>query len=233
MRPFLFRIALVILVLAPATVSAQLRDTFSEDIDERGGGDRTRAMGVVYDSRGAPLTGVQIWVMNDNAPADRIRGRARKTGEYLVRDVGRLYQPEDIQGIALRLRFEVDGYLPVEAVAPVERNGLVEIYPVMWREDEGPSETDTRRLMLTGRVVNSKGKGIKGAAIAITDTTGSALGIETTTLKNGSYRLLLWDVPEVIVVTVTAAGEEQRHTLSLQGEARHDLLTVAERSFDF
>ncbi len=185
-----------------------------------GGRDNTRVQGTVFDSSGQPMPEVQIWAQNHNAPADRVRGRTRKTGSYLVRNLIRLYTRDDVYGLTMRMRFEKAGYKTVEAVADVEKNGLTRLFPIMYREDEEPKLSGFCAV-LTGTVANAKGKGIKGATVKVT---GGDFAAETTTVGGGEYEVVLWNAPGEVTVMVDSAKGSRQTAVTIQPAPRPDVL---------
>ncbi|MCY3964861.1 MAG: carboxypeptidase-like regulatory domain-containing protein [Acidobacteria bacterium] len=159
-----------------------------------GGRDNTRVFGTILDSSGQPLSDVDIWLQNDNSPAARVRAKGRKTGTYLLRNMGRLYSRDDYEGIVLRITFERDGYRSVLTRVAVQRGGSQQVYPILFREGES-METKGVRTVLVGRVEDKRGKAVKGGGeVTITSGDGefSAAGpIE----KNGEFAVVLWDAP--------------------------------------
>lgn len=162
-----------------------------------GGRDNTRVFGTILDSTGEPLPDVDIWLQNDNSPAARVRAKGRKTGTYLLRNMGRLYSRDDFEGIVLRITFERDGYRSVLTRVAVQRDGTQQVYPILFREGES-MEPEGIRTVLVGRVENKRGKAVKGGGeVTITSGDGefAAAGpIE----KNGEFAVVLWDAPERI-----------------------------------
>ncbi|MCY3971759.1 MAG: carboxypeptidase-like regulatory domain-containing protein [Acidobacteria bacterium] len=160
-----------------------------------GGRDNTRVFGTILDSSGQPLSDVDIWLQNDNSPAARVRAKGRKTGTYLLRNMGRLYSRDDYEGIVLRITFERDGYRSVLTRVAVQRGGSQQVYPILFREGES-MEPEGVRTVLVGRVEDKRGKAVKGGGeVTITSGDGefSAAGpIE----KNGEFAVVLWDAPE-------------------------------------
>jgi hypothetical protein len=167
--------------------------------------DNTRVHGTIFDSSGDPLTGVQIWVMNDKAPANRVRAKGRKTGSYLVRGLPRLYTRDDVYDIDLRVLFEKDGYQSVETVVHVQKDAVAQVYPIMLREGETDPRTSMSAL-LVGQVVDDKGKPVKSAKLRFSAVSeGGDLDIETTAEKDGTFEVLLWQAPQQVKVEVTSS----------------------------
>lgn len=197
--PLLFIPLLVLAVPAlaqdpgPANVGADLRG--GDVTGAVGGRDNTRVFGTILDSSGNALPDVDIWFQNDNMPAPRLRAKGRKTGTYLLRNMGRIFSRDDYEGITLRVTFERNGFRSVIARVAVQRDGSQQLYPVLFREGEA-MESQGIRTVLAGRVQNSRGKPVKGGGeITITsgDGTFQASGpIE----KNGEFAIVLWDAPE-------------------------------------
>ncbi|MEE2775929.1 MAG: carboxypeptidase-like regulatory domain-containing protein [Acidobacteriota bacterium] len=208
---------------APAGAGGDSRgDNVEGNIGSR---DNTRAYGTVYDPAGKVLGKVDVWVMNDNAPAARMRLKSRPTGSYQVRNVGRLYNQDDIYGIVLRLRFEAPGYRTAEYIVPVERNEIVWLHPVMWPEDQEPSD-DVRRVMVMGRLRNAKGKKIKDGSIVVTSPHDASLRVEVAAAKDGSFEALLWNAPSRITVQASAGAVTGEKKLDVSAATRHDLVTI-------
>lgn len=202
-------------------------------VDAAGFRDNTRVKGTVFNSQGEPMPMVEMWVMNDNSPADRMRMRTRGSGEYLVRSVGRLYTRDDMSGITLRISFELPGYRSAEIRTAVESNGLVNVSPILWRENEDPSQMTEWCLILRGKVTNAKGKGIRDVVVSVTDPAGSGLNVQATTEKNGTYEALLWSVPSILSISANSGGVEQQQTLSLEGSPRTDVVAMIGQDFTF
>ncbi len=187
--------------------------------------DNTRVMGTVYDSQGNPLPKVAIWVANDEIPATRMRSRTRPDGGFLVRSIQRLYtdRPEDRLGIVLRLTFEKEGFRTLVVVAPVARNSLLDVLPVLWREGETP-QLDGWCALVQGTVTSAGGKGVKNSTVAITSPLDPDLRVETETDKSGSYRVLIWNAPASLTVTAMAGGLSTAKDLNLVGTPRTDMV---------
>ncbi len=160
-----------------------------------GGRDNTRVFGTILDSSGNPLSDVDIWLQNDNSPAARVRAKGRKTGTYLLRNMGRLYSREDYEHIVLRITFERNGYRSVLTRVSVQRDGAQQVYPILFREGES-MEPEGVRTVLVGRVEDKRGKAVKGGGeVTVTSGDGdfTAAGpIE----KNGEFAVVLWDAPD-------------------------------------
>ena len=176
---------------------------------------------------------VEMWVMNDDSPADRLRMRTRGSGEYLVRSVGRLYTQDDVYGINLRISFEAPGYRTAEIRTAVESNALVDVYPILWKESEDPSQMTEWCLILRGKVSNAKGKGIRDVTVTVSDPAGSDLNVQATTEKSGIYEVLLWRVPSTLRITADFGGVEQQETLSFEGSPRTDVVAMIGQDFTF
>lgn len=165
-----------------------------------GGRDNTRVVGTILDSSGNPMSDVDIWYQNDNMPAPRLRAKGRKTGTFLLRNMGRVFSREDYEGIVLRITFERDGHRSVVARVAVQRDGLQQVFPILFREGES-MEAEGVRTVLVGRVENKRGKPVKGGGeVAITSGDGefTATGpIE----KNGEFAVVLWDAPARVNAT--------------------------------
>ena len=177
----------------PVNVGGDLRG--GDVTGSAGGRDNTRVIGTILDSSGKPMSDVDIWYQNDNMPAPRLRAKGRKTGTYLLRNMGRVYSREDYEGIVLRITFERNGHRSVVARVAVQRDGAQQVYPILFREGES-MEAEGIRTVLVGRVENKRGKPVKGGGeVTITSGDGdfSATGpIE----KNGEFAVVLWDAPE-------------------------------------
>ncbi len=223
--------ALFALLLLTAAAGAQ--NPGAADVWDQGGAetgasnrDNTRTYGTVYDPAGNPMPKVDVWIVNDNAPAHRVRAKTRATGVYQIRNMGPLYNRDDVYGIVLRLSFKTPGYQSAEYVVPVERNEIEWLYPILWPEGEEPA-ADTRYVMVSGRLVNAKGKKVKGGTVAITSPDDSSLNLEIAADKAGNFQALVWDAPQRINVQATApgAGTGER-SIDLSTATRHDLVTV-------
>ena len=170
--------------------------------------DNTRAYGTVLDSSGSPLANVDIWVSNHNAPANRVRAKNRKTGTFLLRNIGRLYTIDDFGGITLRLLFERDGYRSVQTTVGVQRDGIGTLYPVLFIESE-KVELPGVCAVLVGTVVNAKGKGLKAPTIQVRTLEGDEI-VKVTGEKKGDYEVLLWNAPQrVRLIVESALGEKE------------------------
>ena len=191
--PLLLVSASVLAQEGPVNAGADLRG--GDVTGAVGGRDNTRVFGTILDSSGNPLPDVDIWFQNDNMPAPRLRAKGRKTGTYLLRNMGRIFSRDDYEGITVRVTFERNGFRSVIARVAVQRDGSQQLYPVLFREGEA-MESQGIRTVLAGRVQNSRGKPVKGGGeITITsgDGTFQASGpIE----KNGEFAIVLWDAPE-------------------------------------
>ena len=160
-----------------------------------GGRDNTRVHGTILDSAGNPLSDVDIWYQNDNMPAPKLRAKGRKTGTYLLRNMGRVFSREDYEGIVLRITFERNGYRSVVARVAVQRDGTQQVYPILFREDES-MEPEGVRTVLIGRVENKRGKAVKGGG-EVTVTSGDGSFEATGKIeKSGDFAVVLWDAPE-------------------------------------
>ena len=169
-----------------------------------GGRDNTRVHGTILDSSGNPLSDVDIWYQNDNSPATRLRAKGRKTGTYLLRNMGRIYSREDYEGIVLRVTFERDGYRSVVARVAVQRDGAEQFFPILFREGES-MEASGVRTVLVGRVEDKRGKPVKGGG-EVTVTSGDGTFEATAEIeKNGNYAVVLWDAPERVNVSFNMA----------------------------
>ena len=216
--------ALLVLFVAPAAF-AQLPEG-SDLARNLRDADNTRVTGVVYDPDGQPLNKVNVWLFNDRAPANPLRARTRKSGLFLVRNLTNIYREEDVHGIYLRARFELEGYQPVEAKLAVERDQLGQVHPIMWPEGTQP-QVDGICVLVTGTVSSGpKKKGVRGATVRITAADAPDLLVETVADKSGYYEALLWDVPEVVNVHIEGNGMVNEVNLRLAGDHRPDLVAV-------
>ena len=187
------------------------------------GRDNTRVFGSILDSSGNPMSDVDIWYQNDNMPAPRLRAKGRKTGAYLLRNMGRVFSREDYEGIVLRITFERDGHRSVVARVAVQRDGSQQVYPILFREGES-MEAEGVRTVLVGRVEDKRGKPVKGGGeVTITsgDDSFSAAGpIE----KNGEFAVVLWDAPERVNVSFRMTkGGVRDEVLELRASPQPDL----------
>ena len=206
--PFLFFLLLLVSSAAsaqdpgPANVGADLRG--GDVTGAVGGRDNTRVFGTILDSAGNPLPDVDIWFQNDNMPAPRLRAKGRKTGTFLLRNMGRIFSREDYEGLTVRVTFERDGYRSVIARIAVQRDGSQQLYPILFREGES-TEPAGIRTVLAGRVQDRRGKPVKGGGevtVASGDGSFQASGpIE----KNGEFAVVLWDAPERVNVSFDMA----------------------------
>ncbi|HVS14394.1 MAG TPA: carboxypeptidase-like regulatory domain-containing protein [Thermoanaerobaculia bacterium] len=222
---------LAVALLAAGLVSArQLPEPDNVGTDGTGtitDRDNTRVQGIAYDPEGNPLADVQIWVANHDAPAERQRTRTRKTGTYLARNLGPLFTEFNVQGVSLRLTFEKDGHQTVEATVGVRKNELGTLHPILWPQGVGP-EMDGVCVVLTGRVTDARGKPARNATVKVASAEDPALALETTTAKDGSYELLLWNVPRQVRLEVNAPGEAPfTQPIALSEPTRLDLVQVA------
>ena len=151
-----------------------------------GGRDNTRVFGTILDSGGNPLPDVDIWYQNDNMPAPKLRAKGRKTGAYLLRNMGRVYSREDYEGIVLRITFERDGYKSVVARVKVQRDGAQQVYPILFREGES-MEAEGVRTVLIGRVEDKRGKPVKGGG-EVTITSGDGAFSTTRSRRTANSR---------------------------------------------
>ena len=189
--------------------------------------DNTRAYGTVFDVEGNPVPKVDVWVVNDNAPATRLRAKSRSNGVYQVRNVGRLYNTDDIYGIVLRLRFEAPGYEPTEIKVPVEKNALAWVYPILKPKGQPDAGPEGRCIMLRGAVTNDRGKPVKGASVVVTSPDDASLRVEADAPK-GEYELLIWDAPERIHVEVSSGDGSGSKGLDLTGAMPDNLVAVVD-----
>ena len=210
-------------VLAGSSLSAQQPDTRGADISgvtrDR---DNTRVQGTVLDSSGQPLNEVQIWVTNHEAPADRVRAKTRKTGEYLVRNLARLYTRDDLYGITLRVTFERNGYRPVEVAVAVEKNGIQRLLPILHREDEAVEMTGVSAL-LAGTVTNARGKPVKSGTVRVT-ARGGAEALAESAIAKGEFEALLWQAPSQVTVLVSSPLGDKEMEVDLQPPPRPDVV---------
>ena len=188
-----------------------------------GGRDNTRVFGTILDSSGNPLSDVDIWYQNDNSPAFRLRAKGRKTGSYLLRNMGRLYSREDYEGIVLRLTFERDGYRTNLVRVSVQRDGTQQVYPILFRDGES-MEPEGIRTVLVGRVQDKRGKAVKGGG-EVTVTSGDGTFEATGPIeKNGEYAVVLWDAPEIVNTSFKLAkGGVRDEIVNLKASPRPDL----------
>ena len=197
----------LVLLATPLVAQDSGQDMRGADISGGiGDRDNTRVHGTILGSDGEPMPGVQIWVMNDNAPANRVRANSRKTGTFLVRGLPRLYTRDDVSDITLRVLFEKTGYESVEAVGQVNKDAVLTIFPVMFKEGEADPRTRMTAL-LTGKVVNPKGRPIKDAVLQITDPLGE-LDLTVEAERDGTFEILLWEAPGEVDITVTSGKGE-------------------------
>ena len=218
----------VLAALVPLTaVSAQeVTSDVSQGADISGAvtdRDTTRVFGTIYDSSGTPQSRVDIRVFNDQAPANEVRTRSRKTGSYVARNFGRLYTERDLYGLKVRVRFEAAGFKPSEIVSAVEKNNGLELNPILWREGEQPA-MDGWCLVLTGQLTNAKGKKVKDGAVRITSPDDPALDVEAEVDKGGNYRAMIWNGPGKLQLEATGNGATETLPLSLDGQPRYDLV---------
>ena len=188
-----------------------------------GGRDNTRVIGTILDSSGNPMSDVDIWYQNDNMPAPRLRAKGRKTGTYLLRNMGRIYSREDFEGLVVRITFERDGHRSVVARVAVQRDGVQQVYPILFQEGES-MEADGIRTVLVGRVEDKRGKAVKGGGevtISSGDGSFSATGpIE----KNGEFAVVLWDAPERVNASFKMTkGGVRDEILELRASPQPDL----------
>ncbi len=187
-----------------------------------GGRDNTRVVGTIFDSSGNPMSDVDIWYQNDNMPAPRLRAKGRKTGAYLLRNMGRVYSREDYEGIRLRITFERDGYKSVVARVAVQRDGFQQVYPILFREGES-MEAEGVRTVLIGRVEDKRGKPVKGGG-EVTITSGDGAFSTTGPIeKNGEFAVVLWDAPERVNVSFKTTKGVRDEILELKPSPQPDL----------
>ena len=182
---------------------------------EAGAGDNTRLMGTAFDLEGNPMSDVLIWVVNDDAPAFRVRSKSRKTGNYLVRGMGGLYPRVDQTGIVARASYEKEGYEIVEARVPLNRNAFERVYPILAPAGQKPA-IEGVCAVLVGTVSNRKGKGVKGAVVEIRDG-GEIIATSEETKKNGEFEILIWhSVAEVDLVISAPGGDPEITPITLE-----------------
>ena len=188
-----------------------------------GGRDNTRVVGTILDSSGNPMSDVDIWYQNDNMPAPRLRAKGRKTGTYLLRNMGRVFSREDYEGIVLRITFERDGHRSVVARVAVQRDGLQQVFPILFREGES-MEAEGVRTVLVGRVENKRGKPVKGGG-EVTITSGNGEFTATGPIeKNGEFAVVLWDAPARVNATFKMTkGGVRDEILELTASPQPDL----------
>ncbi len=219
---FLVPFLLVGSLLIPGVVLAQ--DTRGADVSGAvRGRDNTRVFGTILDSSGRPLPDVDIWFQNDSMPAPRLRAKGRKTGAFLLRNMGRIYSREDYEGITVRVTFERDGYRSVVVRVAVQRDGAQQVYPILFREGESMAAAGIRTV-LVGRVQDRRGKPVKGGGeVRVTSGEGSfeANGrIE----KNGEFSVVLWDAPERVNASFSLAkGGVRNEIVELQPSPQPDI----------
>lgn len=225
--PLLFGLTLLIAGPAlgqdpgPANVGADLRG--GDVTGAVGGRDNTRVVGTILDSSGKPLPDVDIWYQNDNMPAPRVRAKGRKTGTYLLRNMGRVYSREDYEGIVLRITFERDGYRSVVARVAVQRDGVQQVFPILFQEDES-MEAAGIRAVLHGRVENKRGKPVKGGGEITISSADGAFNATGSIEKNGEFAVVLWDVPERVNATFTMTnGGVRDEIIELKASPQPDL----------
>ncbi len=231
-RRVLFPMLLAAFVLIPAGAAlAQDPGAVNVGSDLRGGDvtgsaggrDNTRIFGTIFDSSGNPLPDVDIWYQNDNMPAPRLRARGRKTGSFLLRNMGRIFSREDYEGLVVRTTFERNGFETVVVRVSVQRDGSQQVYPILFREGES-TEVSGVRTVLTGQVRNKRGKPVKGGGeVLVTAGDGS---FETTGVveKNGEFAVVLWDAPEIINASFQMRkGGSRDEIIELQPSPRADV----------
>ena len=225
-RALIIPVTLLATALVAPPLSAQVdRDNFAQR-------DTTRVGGTIYDSQGSPIPKVELWVMNDNAPADRTRGRARATGTYLVRGLGRLFTDRDMEGIMLRLTYSAAGYESVTHTIAAPVNNYSELFPILAK----PGEDLTAMgwcLLLRGQVSRGGKKGIRDAAITVTSPDEPGLNVQATTEKDGTYEALLWNVPASLVITASSGGTEKTEDMLIGGEPVPNRVSVLQQDFSF
>ncbi len=224
--PFVIAIAWMAFALVTPPLAAQVN---TDNIAQQ---DSTRGGGVIYDSQGNPMPKVEMWIQNDNAPADRARGRSRATGAYLVRGIGRLFTERDMAGIMLRLTFEAEGFesLVLRVAAPV--NTYTELSPILAKPGEDLSAMRPC-LMLRGKVSRGGKKGIRDVVVTVSSPDDPELAVQATTAKDGTYEVLLWGAPPSLVVTATNGSDEQTKETSTGGQPVHDRVSVIQQDFAF
>lgn len=183
----------------------------------------TRVYGTVYDSRGEPLPDVDIWIANNVAPANRLRSRTKGTGSFNARNLGRVFTERDLGGVDLRLTFETDGYRDFEVVVGVARDAGERVDVMLLEEGEEP-EIQGVNCVLTGKIANAKGKGIKGATAKVSWEGRDEMSLQTA--KGGEYEFLLWGAPEMVHLEVTGPGMSP-YTADIPLEAHENAAIVA------
>ena len=215
--PFLIPLTLLAIALIAPPLPAQVN---TDNIAQR---DTTRVGGIIYDSQGNPMPKVELWIQNDNAPADRSRGRSKATGAYLVRGIGRLFTERDLAGIMLRLTYEAEGYEPLTVIVPAPVNTYTELFPILAKPG----------LLHRGKVSRGGKKGLRDAVITVTSPEDPGLNVQTTTAKDGTYEALLWDVPSSLLVTASSGGNEQTEEMLIGGEPVPNRVSVLQQHFAF
>ncbi len=210
--------SLSLFVAASATAVAQTPPAVDRD--------NTRAMGRVFTPAGEGLSNVEIEVRNAKSPAQMIRARTRKGGDYLIRNLGNVFSREDYDGIVIRLRYESPGYEVLETELGIRRDGLEELYVVM--QPEGGAEMEGICTVLRGRVTNSKGKKVKAPQISVSG--GGTELAQATGEKNGDYEIVLWNAPPQVEMKITSSAGDKAVTLDLQAPA--DPHAFLPQSFD-
>ncbi len=188
-----------------------------------GGRDNTRVLGTILDSSGNPMSDVDIWYQNDNMPAPRLRAKGRKTGTYLLRNMGRVLSRDDYEGIVLRITFEREGYRSVVARVAVQRDGAQQVFPILFREGES-MEAKGVRTVLVGRVENKRGKPVKGGGEALFTSGDGSFSATGVVEKNGEFAVVLWDAPERVNASFEMTkGGVRDQILELRASPQPDL----------
>jgi hypothetical protein len=184
--------------------------------------DKTRVSGLVFGSDGAVLNDIDLWVTNDNAPANRIRARTRKNGTFLLRHLDRLFTRDDVEGIVLRVLFEKDGYRSTETTVSVPKNGLGSVHVILYTNEEEPF-LEELCAVVKGRLQDRKGKPVKRTRVTVSSLKGELLA-ETTSDGDGRYTLALWNAPEVVELEASDGTLEARVRVKLRQPENHDVL---------
>ena len=220
-RPLAWAGLLLVTVLGPTAAAAQIADGNPSQAR-----DNTRLMGTVFAVDGTPLENVQIQVFNDDAPAEMARGRTRPSGNYLVRNMGALYNRGNLMGIVARARFDKEGYEPAVIRMRIRKNEVERAYVVL-----APTETEVELPgtcgVVVGRVVNRKGRGIKGASVSLRSA-GEVIAEAGPTKKDGEFELKAWNTDGGLEVVVSAAGQELVEAVELVAQTQPDLLLPTE-----
>ncbi len=191
-----------------------------------GGRDNTRVFGTILDSSGNPLPDVDIWFQNDNMPAPRLRAKGRKTGAYLLRNMGRIFSREDYEGITVRVTFERNGFRSVVARVAVQRDGSQQLYPILFREGESMAPRGIRTV-LAGRVQDERGKPVKGGGEMTIVSGDGSFRASGPIEKNGEFALVLWDAPMRVNASFRMAkGGSRDDIIELKPSPRADVVVA-------